>query len=184
MIKPTHLLTIPFVSRLNVRPELQGVYFHANANPSVAVATDSYSLLEISHENTDMSDLTPLILPTHVLKSISAPVDIRKANDHNDVELFNENTTTKTTPINGKYPPYESLFPDDEPLAYATVNASYLKRMAEAIIKLEKLHPNGVGDVTIEIRDPNQPVVFKATRHDEDKNPVTLRGLLMPIRKP
>ncbi len=187
-----------FASKSDTRPILSALCI----TPTHVVATDSYHLLEVEHVKQDDqvkpdgirtdsgTGLLPAEAALHACKNIpSTKEDTLFALKHAFSSLDGDGkkmtlTTTdlmqeksvEATLIDGKYPDYGQIFPKEQPAARITVNAKYLKEIADYFAK------HGDGEkVLIEFHGEDRPLVFRGeTRLASQK----VRGLVMPLRMP
>lgn len=164
------------------------------------VATDSYHLLEVKHIAQETGNVpsvisndghTGIILAEAALhasrnipkgetlfalkKAFSSVNAIGTKMTLTTTDLMQEKSVEATL-FEGKYPPYETVFPGGQPVAQIMVDAKFLKNMAEYFAK-----HGDARQVLIQFFGEDKPLVFKGhtavTLQD-------LRGLIMPLRIP
>ncbi len=109
------------VSKDPLRPALTGVFFNFEPEKLTVVATDGHRLSKlVDGKFTSGLESTGLIMPTNALNQlakllddVSASVRFGIAKNHVVVEF--ERTTMFCRLIDGKYPPYDSVIPQDSP---------------------------------------------------------------------
>ena len=142
-----------FVPKRMGRAELQNVM----ATHNRVEATDSYSLIRIAHETPNVD--IPQYVSAEKLKGLTAKTD--------GLDIDSEQADN--------WPNVDAILPTSAPLATVVLNAEYLERMAKAIKDL-KCRNNFL---TLELRSPADPVVFRSVMGDDKE----VLGLIMPIRK-
>jgi hypothetical protein len=176
------------------RAEISGVY----VGNGKTVATDSFRLMSVNAPVVAGEDMpetvkhglnAPVIVPTSAVKKAirnipknpSIPVlkNIGIATDEGDtVTLSTTDLETadivKSRTVDGKYPEWQQIMPDGEPLATITVSAKYLQDMAQYFAKYD-----AGGQVDMAVYGTEKPVKMTGTTKDEQ----AITGLLMPIRK-
>ncbi|EMQ94005.1 DNA polymerase III beta subunit [Xanthomarina gelatinilytica] len=104
----------------DLRPVMSGVFFQFSTEGLTFVATDAHKLVKYSREDVQASQTTEFIMPKkplNLLKGILAASDdevIIEYNDSNAKFTF-ENTVLICRLIDGKYPNYEAVIPNENP---------------------------------------------------------------------
>ena len=192
MIVNNHNLDITQFCGDDTRPEISGVYF----NGDKTVATDSFRLIEVqtlpdtlAEDMPDGMASTPMdqIIPADAVKKAlrNIPknptiiclenVAVSSDNNKNTATLTTSDLETqdqvKSRVIDGTYPDWKRIMPKNKPKQTVTVNAKYLKEMADYFTK------HGVNKrVAIAVNEQG-PIVF-TSKTEQDQ---VITGLLMPI---
>ncbi len=106
------------VSREEIKPALQGVYFHVNENSLRAVSTDGHRLVRYTINDLVAGDFKgDVIIPAKFLSIIKnylpANKEVNLLMDANHVKIVLDNTIISTRIIDQKYPDYENVIPKD-----------------------------------------------------------------------
>lgn len=196
MLLNQHSLEVAkFAADIKTRPVLGAL----NIRTDRVVATDAYHLLEVEHPlqehepvNGISTDATPGLIPAdaalhagknipkeeslfalkHAFTAVSA--DGRKMTLAT-TDLYQEKTV-EALMIEGTYPNYETIFPEGEPTARITLDAKYLKDIAEYFTK----HADS-RRVQIEFFGDDKPIVFRGKTSGTFQK---VRGVIMPLRSP
>jgi len=177
-----------------LRPVLSAL----NITRSHCVATDSYHLIEVEHPkqegrqvppkipNDQKTGLVPAEAALHASKNIPKVKNLFDlSNAFSSVDSDGKRMMLATTDlqkektvdaimIDGKFPDYQIIFPDKEPVASVTVDAQYLKAIADYFSK----HADAKR-VTLHFHGKEQPLVFTGKTA---KTIQKVRALVMPLR--
>ncbi len=111
-------MTAYAVSREEIKPALQGVFFQVEESFLRTVATDGHRLVRYTLQNIPTGDFTgSVIIPSKFLSVLrqllhgSETVDMRVDSSHVQVAL--ENLVLSSRIIDQKYPDYENVIPTD-----------------------------------------------------------------------
>ena len=194
MIVNKHNLDITQFCGDDTRPEISGVYFNGNKT----VATDSFRLIEIETMPDNLAEDMPSGMTStsmnHILPADAVKKALRNIPKTQDLPILanvtvasddKDNTATLTTTdletqdqvkarvIEGDYPDYRMIMPKGKPKQTITVNAQYLKEMADYFTK------HGVNKrVTIAVNGDKDPIAFTGQTEQDQQ----ISGLLMPIQ--
>ena len=197
MIVNNHNLDITQFCGDDTRPEISGVYF----NGDKTVATDSYRLIEVEALPDSLAEDMPVgmtstpmdqIIPADAVKKTlrNVPkkptipclenVTVSSDKKENSATLTTSDLETqdqvKSRVIDGDYPDYQQIMPEVDPKQTITINAQYLKEMADYF---NKHAVNKHVDISIKTNGDNNPIVFTGETDDDQK----ITGLLMPIQR-
>jgi len=190
LINSHNLGIVSHTNKSNMRPVLSGIYF----TDKVSVATDGYRLLEVELPNIDANEypayerkeeFEPCIIPATAIAKVKTPknvsLDILK-NVHlsstkeravlsvTDLETVDR---TESRVIDGNFPAYEKIMPEKDKGISVSLDAKYLKEIADYFAKHE-----ADGAVEIQVTGALDCVGFTGTTDAGQK----IRGVLMPRR--
>lgn len=114
------------------RPVLTGVYLHTNNGVLYAVATDSYRLAEkrIMECEQEIAVIIPARSITELLRIISEGDNVTINVDENQISFVVEETELVSRLIDGQFPDYRQLIPEDIPTT-AQVKTTELQNVAK-----------------------------------------------------
>jgi len=192
-------LVADFASTVESRPELTAVHWDGKR----AVSTDSYRLACVEVKDPSHGDYAtvygyeekeitePIMIPAKAVKEIGKKLKKNKSLpilnhaafggvEDQTVKFFSTDldtlSPTVSRVIEGKYPAWETIMPDEKtkPLATVRLNASYIESVGKLMKKTSR---GGLEDVTIEIYGEKEPVIFRA---EDSETQTTV--LVMPIK--
>lgn len=178
-----------FAATGDIRPVLSGIY----ATPTHSVATNAYVMVEVETPKVSdppealRGDAEPVIIPPDAVKKAlrNVPKDATNSvlenvgvtTDGGKVTLTSTDAGTtdrvESFAIQGRFPDYETVFPEGEPTVRIKINADYLKDVATYFAK----HAEGP-HVYVELFGPLKPMVLRGTTHADQE----IRALVMPLR--
>ena len=201
MLNKYNFLVNKFVSKSGHQPEISGVL----VTKTGTVATDRYTLLEVSAPDMELSDY-PIIpgqetaeTETHIMPieaAIQLQADLKKIKGNLPI-LQNTASLKLTEPdqagfittnlemakpviyrkIDGAFPDYKNIIPTGEPAFTFNISPEYLKRVAEVY--------TAIGNASVEVKlypDKvglfNQPITFEAKTPQGQ----TVKALLTTIK--
>ena len=196
MLNKYNFLVNKFVSKSGHQPEISGVLVTKYGT----VATDRYTLLEVSAPDSALSDY-PIIpnnetaeTETHImpidaanqlqanLKKIKGNLPILenaaslKLTESSQAGFITTNLETAAPviyrKIDGEYPNYKQIMPTGEPVHTFNVSPDFLKRIAEVYCAI------GNASVEVKLYGDNMPITFEA-KTPQGQN---VKALLMPIK--
>ncbi|MFA5013985.1 MAG: hypothetical protein WC549_00395 [Actinomycetota bacterium] len=182
------------------RPILTGVLLKDNK----AIATDGYSLIEteLPHIDNVETKLPPtgnqyingetMLISAVQLSKVLTNIPNKpklpilgyawtaKSSNEKTVKIVSSDLETTNAPeimtIEGNYPDYNKVKPVTEVKAKITVNAKYLIKLLQAVIKTDPDQINNI--VTIEVRSEKEPIVIKNGNGENSKT----YAMQMPCR--
>jgi len=141
------------------------------------VATDSFQLIEISApKSAEVKKFEPFMIRAEEVRGISSAdsYDILDNKDKKYAKIsVPGGTTYELKKMEGEFPRYESIFPDQEPKAEIKLNAKYLMNVVKVLSGLDPKK-----EVTLKFYGENRPIVIEAGNEDQKG-----RGLIAPILK-
>ena len=185
-----------FASKSEIKPELTGVFFMKDKT----VATDSFQLMEITtdksvkpedfpkwNNKTAMRGCKPFIAPAKALKDIKIPTGknvlpicecVAISNlDDKSVEFLTTNLEVGEVKmvkrIDGKFPEYEQIFPQEVAKGEVLVNGEWLAEMAKTLSKFNARNK----EIKIKFYGENKPLVLEAG-NDEQKGRALLQLII------
>lgn len=104
----------------DLRPVMSGVFFQFSTEGLTFVATDAHKLVKYSREDISASQAAEFIMPKkplNLLKSILAGSEEEVTVEYNDsnAKFSFDNTEMVCRLIDGKYPNYEAVIPNENP---------------------------------------------------------------------
>lgn len=186
-----NLNCLKVTSKNYTRPELACVFFKEDKT----VATDGYTLVEMStplgfttkdyaivNGKRAMRGCKPFLADRESLKSIklhkNAPMPVLSTfsishRDEKKIEFMLPGTPAiqEGKTVDGKFPDYERVFPQGNPVVEITLNVDYLKNVIEVMGALNS-------QVTFKVFGSELPVVLECSTQNQ-----YARGMVMPIKK-
>ncbi|MDP3965032.1 MAG: DNA polymerase III subunit beta [bacterium] len=135
------------------RPEISGVYMRINGSTATVVATDSYRLAEKKIQLLKpVSEELQIIIPTRTIQELTRVIsdDVQQVEMHvsdNQILFVSENVELVSRLIEGQYPEYHQIIPQ-EYVSEATVNREELLKAVKGAALFSK---SGVNDVHISL---------------------------------
>jgi DNA polymerase-3 subunit beta len=104
----------------DLRPVMSGVFFQFSTESLTFVATDAHKLVKYTREDVQASQVAEFIMPKkplNLLKSILAGREDEVVIEYNDsnAKFTFDNTDMICRLIDGKYPNYEAVIPNENP---------------------------------------------------------------------
>jgi len=112
--------TIFACSTDEIRPVMCGIYFQLDSKRLNVVTTDAHKLVRYSRTDIDNKDVADFVLPKkpmHLLKGI-LPTNVNDVNieyNNSNVVFKFDNITLVSRLVDGTYPNYEAIIPDENP---------------------------------------------------------------------
>ncbi len=163
-----------FASKSGLRADIRSVKFDGQK----AVATDSFSLLEVVNEAREAGPAIMLEAKSLDKAKVKMPktggMELEKVANKGLYTLEGEGDTATvimSTAGADEYPKYSQVIPTGEPVITIRFTAEYLANMAMFF----KKHSNG-GSVEVKLYGEYKPAVFTGKTKDDQK----IMGLLMP----
>lgn len=130
------------MAKQDVRYYLNGVLFEVKDGVLTVVATDGHRLACASMP-TDAGDLEAIVAGATVktLQSLPLPDQLTITFTHNQMSLTSDKLSFTSKLIDGRYPDYRRVLPDDSSMSCATLDAKSFK---DAITRLSAAAEDGV----------------------------------------
>ncbi len=164
-----------FVSNSETRPEITGIFLYKNRNEDIltAVATDSFRLGEktipVSEEYRDLSFsvIVPARTATEVIRIFSGKnEDLNIIVEKNQIGFVSEKTEIVSRLIEGNYPDYKKLIPNEFNTVAVLNKEEFVK-----IVKLVGLFSSRVSDIKFSfIKNPSAKLAMYAGDSDLGEN--------------
>jgi DNA polymerase III subunit beta len=141
--------------KVEQRPQFNGVYVTNQKNKLVAAATDGFRLaegqLDVANLPSFNNFIIPLVSAQEVVRIFSLGGDsdeqISIHISDNQAQFKTSTTTLITRLIDGEYPDYSSLFPDNSPTSLVLNTSSFVKGIKAATL----FSRSGMSDVTLNV---------------------------------
>lgn len=152
--------------------------------PDKVVATDSYRLLEVEKEkkehNPVLLDIASLHTARKAIKKSTEFVWFSVEEKETLVTVRNgpESVACLALTMEGTFPDYGNIIPKGKPLATVSLNARYLRDLADYVEKNGQDIGYDNRGVFIELYGKDKPVMF----YSKTKEGNRVRGLIMPLR--
>jgi DNA polymerase III sliding clamp (beta) subunit (PCNA family) len=164
------------ISNDETRYYLHGVYVEINATATTLVATNGHLLLAAHDETNTLDEPVKLIIPADIVKGFKPARGQKMVKLSTDDGKTWQLGDTLFQPIDGTYPNWRRVVPDQTPDALSIEGAWFepkyqlaLHKAAKELEALCDIHPNGQNPALVQFHD--------------SKNDFPMVGVIMPYRK-